>query len=100
MQRSFILSPLAQRLTLASAFALLLALTLILASPVQAQDDSPPPDSPPSITSAEIPQEAQEAEQEHGEERHEEPVPPIWLVLPFLTLLLMIATGPLFYAHH
>ncbi len=104
MQRSFILSPLAQRLTLASAFALLLALMLILATPVQAQDAPHP--SPPGETVSlvdEIPQEVeipQEAEQEHAEERHEEPVPPIWLVLPFLTLLLMIATGPLFYAHH
>ncbi|MGB0429265.1 MAG: sodium:proton antiporter [Bacteroidia bacterium] len=25
--------------------------------------------------------------------------PPIWLVIPFVALLLMIATGPLFYAH-
>lgn len=37
--------------------------------------------------------EAAEAD-EHGE------TPPIWLVLPFVLLLLMIATGPLFYAHH
>ena len=28
------------------------------------------------------------------------PSPPIWLVIPFVVLLLMIATGPLFYAHH
>lgn len=27
-------------------------------------------------------------------------VPPVWLVLPFVIILLMIATGPLFYAHH
>lgn len=26
--------------------------------------------------------------------------PPVWLVLPFAILLLMIATGPLFYPHH
>ena len=25
--------------------------------------------------------------------------PPVWLVIPFVVLLLMIATGPLFYAH-
>ena len=32
----------------------------------------------------------------------EEPTvaPPAWLVLPFVVLLLMIATGPLFYIHH
>jgi len=32
--------------------------------------------------------------QEHGE------MPPVWLVLPFVAILLMIATGPLFYPHH
>jgi len=26
--------------------------------------------------------------------------PPVWLVLPFVALLAMIATGPLFYPHH
>ena len=39
----------------------------------------------------------QEAEQEA---EHHGAIPPIWLVLPFIALLLMIATGPLFYAHH
>ena len=33
-------------------------------------------------------------DEDHGE------VPPVWLVLPFVVLLLMIATGPLFYPHH
>ncbi|MBX2820751.1 MAG: sodium:proton antiporter [Rhodothermaceae bacterium] len=28
------------------------------------------------------------------------PTPPVWLVIPFVLLLIMIATGPLFYAHH
>ena len=27
-------------------------------------------------------------------------IPPLWLVIPFVLLLLMIATGPLFYHHH
>ncbi len=36
--------------------------------------------------------------EEHGD-GHGAP-PPIWLVLPFAALLLMIATGPLFYLHH
>jgi len=35
-----------------------------------------------------------EGEGEHG------PLPPAWLVLPFVMILLMIATGPLFFAHH
>lgn len=34
----------------------------------------------------------------HGDAGH--PPPPVWLVLPFVALLLMIATGPLFYPHH
>jgi Na+/H+ antiporter NhaD/arsenite permease-like protein len=35
-----------------------------------------------------------------GEEVHEsEHVAPVWLVIPFVMLLLMIATGPLFYEH-
>ena len=37
----------------------------------------------------------------HGyEDEHHAPLPPIWLVIPFIGLLLMIATGPLMYRHH
>ncbi|NNF57022.1 MAG: citrate transporter, partial [Rhodothermaceae bacterium] len=36
--------------------------------------------------------------EEHGEEHG--PPPPLFLVIPFAALLLMIATGPLFYPHH
>lgn len=36
----------------------------------------------------------------HAEEGvHDSHVAPLWLVIPFITLLLMIATGPLFYEH-
>lgn len=28
------------------------------------------------------------------------PLPPIWMVLPFMAILVMIATGPLFFPHH
>lgn len=38
--------------------------------------------------------------EEHDAEEHHTPRPPIWLVAPFVILLLMIATGPLFYPHH
>ncbi len=31
---------------------------------------------------------------------YEKTLPPVWLVAPFALLLLMIATGPLFYNHH
>ncbi len=47
--------------------------------------------------------ESHAADQEHADEEHADghgPPPPIWLVIPFAILLLMIATGPLFYAHH
>lgn len=39
------------------------------------------------------------AEAEAGEEAHGA-LPPVWLVIPFVVLLLMIATGPLFYLKH
>lgn len=95
MQRSFFPSAFVRRLTCAAALAVLLA--LIPASSVQAQDD-PHPSSAETVSL--VTDSPQEAEQEHEEEHHAEPVPPIWLVAPFVMLLLMIATGPLFYAHH
>ncbi len=90
MQRPFILPDFVRRLAFASAFALLLM--LIPASPVQAQDDPNSSAGPETVTlvSEVAPAAMQEA---HA-------IPPIWLVLPFVALLLMIATGPLFYAHH
>lgn len=45
-------------------------------------------------------EEAHGDEEAHGEGEHHTPRPPVWLVAPFIILLLMIATGPLFYAHH
>ncbi len=42
----------------------------------------------------------QEEVQEGTEEDDHGPIPPVWLVLPFVAILLMIATGPLFYPHH
>lgn len=35
----------------------------------------------------------------HIHDDHEHEIAPFWLVIPFVTLLLMIATGPLFYEH-
>ncbi len=35
----------------------------------------------------------------HGEGDDHSALPPIWLVIPFALLLIMIATGPLFYPH-
>ena len=51
-------------------------------------------DDPEADEAAAIEEEAEAAEE--GHDVH----PPIWLVLPFAALLLMIATGPLFYLHH
>ena len=41
-----------------------------------------------------------EGEGAHGDADAHGPPPPLFLVLPFAALLLMIATGPLFYPHH
>ncbi len=40
-----------------------------------------------------------EHSEEHGDHAEHGHAAPIWLVIPFITLLLMIATGPLFYEH-
>ena len=41
---------------------------------------------------------AEGAEAEHSEEHG--PMPPAWLVIPFALILILIATGPLFFSHH
>ena len=44
---------------------------------------------------------AEEGDHEEGHGGgHAKVLPPLWLVAPFVLLLLMIATGPLFYSHH
>ena len=91
----------------------LIAFPLVLASGVAAQD------ADTAVTTQTEAVESREAiVDDHGEETgdqvaagegHEEagehadghgPPPPLFLVIPFALLLLMIATGPLFYAHH
>jgi len=40
---------------------------------------------------------------DHAEDEHADdhgPLPPVWLVIPFIAILLLIALGPLFFAHH
>ena len=106
----------------------LLALTLLLgtsvASPLLAHARTSAPEAATettsaegvAVTSVEAPstegvaatsvQEAGEEALVQEEEAHEEadahhsPRPPGFLVIPFAVLLLMIATGPLFYPHH
>ena len=49
--------------------------------------ESPPGDGVPSVLPA-------------SSAAEDVPTPPVWLVIPFVLLLIMIATGPLFYPHH
>lgn len=70
-------------------------------------------DAPPSVEALGIDDEAaaigaagEVADEAHGDGEghgadggHHGPLPPVWLVIPFVALLLMIATGPLFYPH-
>ena len=56
------------------------------------------------LASPALAQESQEAmatvEETHEADGHAAAIPPLWLVAPFAILLLMIATGPLFYMRH
>ena len=65
-----------------------LALTFLFASPAVAQEAGG--------TDTMVTEEAHEVE----EAGHAPAIPPLGLVVPFVVLLLMIATGPLFYVHH
>lgn len=77
----------------AIVLVLLAVMALMPATDAIAQEAAPP----------EAIEEQHEAEDDgHGQEGegHATTVPPGWLVAPFVILLLLIATGPLFYAHH
>ncbi len=39
-----------------------------------------------------------EAQEEHADDHG--PLPPLWMIIPFALILIMIATGPLFFAQH
>ena len=110
-------------------FSLLAFLLVALAIPAGAQETADPAapateavqegevmpgDGPEGETAAESGEVAlDEGEGVHGDaDTHDEghaeegdhggghgPAPPVWLVIPFAVLLLMIATGPLFYPH-
>ena len=54
---------------------------------------------PVEIESIEINSEDIHAEEGSGDHEEEHHSPPSWSVIPFVLLLLMIATGPLFYEH-
>lgn len=98
--------------------AILIAAFGVMAVPTYAQDTTAgavqeaatetSADVQDQVADAELADDSQDlAADEHADDEHAEghddahgPVPPIWLVIPFAVLLLMIATGPLFYAHH
>jgi Na+/H+ antiporter NhaD/arsenite permease-like protein len=68
-------------------------------NPVQAQASTDPgprveTSNPMMMTTAPIQEHAEGEDEGHGAH------PPLWLVLPFIIMLVMIATGPLFYPHH
>lgn len=69
--------------------------TFLLAMPLMAEDGHKEVQEPNTEHAVEHVADTENAE--HGETDHS--LPPIWLVAPFLLLLLMIATGPLLYPH-
>lgn len=75
------------------ALVLLVATVLMPAGAALAQEVAPADTA--FVTDGPVTAPVDEAEDaEHG------PTPPVWLVLPFIAILVMIATGPLFYPHH
>ena len=75
----------------AIVFCILFTLFSVVAIiPVSALDYSPPQHAEPTEQTIQEEDHASE-EAHHG--------PPGWTVIPFVMLLLMIATGPLFYEH-
>jgi Na+/H+ antiporter NhaD/arsenite permease-like protein len=73
----------------------LILLVLIIGSPVLAEEHG----STAQLVAADQIV-SHEGEMHTGTETgHHSSLPPIWLIAPFIILLLMIATGPLFYPH-
>ncbi len=89
-----------------AALTLILVMTALAlgpALPVAAQQAAAPADTA-ELHDEEAGASHVESAQEHAaDDEHagdHGPLPPVWLVLPFAALLVMIATGPLFFAHH
>lgn len=76
-------------------FVKLLLLALLLVSPVLAEEDSHGDEKAVAGHAVE-----NVSDNHVGEvDEHHSALPPMWLVAPFIILLIMIATGPLFYPH-
>ena len=80
--------------------ALLGALSVLAVPTARAQAAEDPTEQAAPTSEQEAGEEAPAVEEAHEEDAHHGPAPPLFLVLPFVALLLMIATGPLFYPHH
>ena len=65
----------------------------------QAGDDQHEEENHTTSTTDGHSDEGHHADEGHDVGGHDVHLPPVWLVIPFVLLLLMIATGPLFYAH-
>lgn len=99
--------PLIRRLLLLSPVAILVAWAIAVPVVVRAQDtvsNDTTIVSSDSLMASEghAPSENPASTGEHAVEEGggHGPLPPTWLVLPFVIILLMIATGPLFYPQH
>ncbi len=78
-----------------AGFGKLILLVLLFVSPVMADDHASKSEAVQSLEM--LSHEGQV--QPDSQDEHHSSLPPTWLVAPFLILLLMIATGPLFYPH-
>ena len=61
-----------------------------------AVQDAEPPDAEGTEHTGQGQAVAEDAD--HGDDHG--PLPPVWMVLPFMIILILIATGPLFFPHH
>lgn len=78
-----------------AVFALILGLTFLVDGPVaKAQADTQTEEVDTTAQGDKI-----QSVAAHIHDDHDHEIAPLWLVIPFVTLLLMIATGPLFYEH-
>ncbi len=79
---------------------LILGLALVAVPDALAQDSTAAAADTVMTTDTQVQATDTHAEEDtHADDAHG-PLPPVWLVLPFVAILLLIATGPLFFAHH